>query len=169
MYVKLYSTKHSTKRKKSKGNRPAVFCHFSGYRVSQDLRSRWAPLSQFGSHGLVSYDWRTMKWEKLFGARPQTLPVWAALCTGRADGSNPKYLAHVKHAILAMARASESDAQSTIFALLQSNGWREPEIKNLKLLDHPFHSDDPTMRACHESAITKEGGIVVYSDPIDEA
>jgi hypothetical protein len=25
------------------------------------------------------------------------------------------------------------------------------------------------MRACHESAIKKEGGIVVYSDPIDEA
>ena len=68
-----------------------------------------------------------------------------------------------------MVRAPESDAQSTIFALLQSNGWREPEIKNLKLLDQTFHSDDPTMRACHESAIEKEGGIVVYSDPIDEA
>ena len=68
-----------------------------------------------------------------------------------------------------MARASESDARSTIFALLQSNGGREPEIKNLKLLDQPFHSDDPTMRACHESAIKKEGGIVVYSDPMDEA
>ena len=110
-----------------------------------------------------------MKWQKLFGTRPKTLPVWAALCTGRADGSNPKYLLHVKHAILAMARASESDARSTIFALLQSNGWREPEIKNLKLLDQPFHSDDPIMRACHENAIKKEGGIVVYSDPIDEA
>ena len=126
-------------------------------------------MSQFGSHGLVSYHCRTMKWQKLFGTRPKTLPVWAALCTGRADGSNPKYLVHVKHAILAMARASESDARSTIFALLQSNGWREPEIKNLKLLDQPFHSDDPIMRACHESAIKKEGGIVVYSDPIDEA
>jgi len=43
------------------------------------------------------------------------------------------------------------------------------ETKNLKPLDQPFHSDDPTMRACHESAIRKEGGIVVYSDPIDEA
>jgi hypothetical protein len=110
-----------------------------------------------------------MKWEKLFGTRPKRLPAWAGLCTGRADGSNPKYLAHVKHAILAMVRAPESDTQSAIFILLQSNGWREPEIKNLKLLDQPFHNDDPTMRACYESAINKEGGIVVYSDPIGEA
>lgn len=68
-----------------------------------------------------------------------------------------------------MVRAPESDTQSAIFILLQSNGWREPEIKNLKLLDQPFHNDDPTMRACYESAINKEGGIVVYSDPIGEA
>jgi hypothetical protein len=39
------------------------------------------------------------------------------------------------HAVLAMVRAPESDAQSAIFALLQSNGWREPEIKNLKLVE----------------------------------
>jgi hypothetical protein len=108
-----------------------------------------------------------MKWEKLFGTRPKKLPVWVALCMGRADGSNPQYLAHVKHAVLAMVRAPESDAQSAIFALLQSNGWREPEIKNLKLLEQPFRHDDPTMRACYESAIRKEGGIVVYSDPIE--
>jgi len=87
--------------------------------------------------------------------------VWAALCTGRADGSNPKYPARAKHAILAMVRAPESEAESTIYALLQSNGWREPEIKNLKLLNEPFHSDDPIMRACHESAIKKDGLIVV--------
>jgi len=109
-----------------------------------------------------------MKREKFFGTRPKRLPVWAALCTGRADGSNPKYLAHVRHAILAMVRAPEPEAQSAIYALLQSNGWCEPEIKNLKLLDQPFHSDDPTMHACHQSAIKKDGGIVVYSDPIDE-
>ena len=46
--------------------------------------------------------------------------------------------------------------------------WREPEIKNLKLLDEPFHSDDLSMPTCHENAIKKDGGIVVYSDPIDE-
>ena len=109
-----------------------------------------------------------MKWEKLFGTHPKSLPVWAALCTGRADGSNPKYPVHVKHAILAMVCAPEPEAQTTVYALLQSNGWREPEIKKLKLLDEPFHSDDPIMRTCHESAIKKDGGIVVYSDPVDE-
>ena len=57
-----------------------------------------------------------------------------------------------------MVRAPEPEVQSAIYALLQSNGWREPEIKNLKPLNQPFHSDDPVMRACHESAIKKEGG-----------
>jgi hypothetical protein len=112
-------------------------------------------VSQFGSNALVSYHCEARKWEKLFGTRPKRLPAWAGLCTGRADGSNPKYLAHAKHAILAMVRAPEPDAQSNIFALLRSNGWHEPEIENLKLLDQPFHSDDPTMRTCHESAIKK--------------
>ena len=32
----------------------------------------------------------------------------------------------------------------------------------------PFQSDDPNMRTCHESAVMKDGGIVVYSDPTDE-
>src|SRR5258706_15140034 len=76
--------------------------------------------------GLVSYHCSTMRWGKLVGIRPKRLPVWAALCTGRADGSNPKYLAHVKHAILAMVRSPEPEAQSAVCALLQSNGWREP-------------------------------------------
>jgi len=67
-----------------------------------------------------------------------------------------------------MTHASETEAQTTIYALLQSHGWREPEIKQLKLLDEPFHSDDPVMRICHENATQNDGGIVVYSDPIDE-
>jgi hypothetical protein len=95
--------------------------------------------------------------------------VWEALCTGRAGGSNPKYPAYAKHAILVMVRAPEPAAQSSIYALLQSTGWREPEIKNLKLLDEPFDSDDPTMRGCHENAIKKDAGMVVYSDPNEEA
>ena len=94
--------------------------------------------------------------------------MWAALCTGRADGSNSKYPARVKYAILAMVCVPVPEAQSSVYALLQSNGWREPEIKNLKLLAEPFHSDDPAMRTCHENAIKADGGIVVYSDPVDE-
>jgi len=109
-----------------------------------------------------------MNWEKLLGSRSKSLPVWAALCTGRADGSNPKYLAHAKHAILAMVCVPESESQSAIYALLQSNGWHEPEITKFKLLDEPFHTNDPIMRNCHESAIKRGGGIIVYSDPVEE-
>ena len=107
-----------------------------------------------------------MKWKKILGIRPEPIPVWAAMCTGCADGSNPKYLFDVKHPILVMVRAPKPEAESAIYALLQSNGWRKPEIRNLKMLDHPFHSDDPIMRACHEGAMNKEGAIVIYADPI---
>lgn len=68
-----------------------------------------------------------------------------------------------------MVRAPETKAENAIHSLLQSNGWRDPEIKNMKLLNEPFDSDDPIMRTCHEGAIKREeGGIVVYSDPIEE-
>jgi hypothetical protein len=110
-----------------------------------------------------------MKWKQLLGAPSREVPVWAAICTGRADGSNPEYVAHVKHPILVMVRAAEPEVESAIYALLQSNGWREPAIQNLKMLEQPFQSDDPMMRACHAGAINKEGGIVIYSDPIEDA
>ena len=67
-----------------------------------------------------------------------------------------------------MVLARKPDAESAISALLQSNGWRDPAIENLKLLNEPFHSEDPIMRACHQGAISKEGGLVVYSDPIED-
>jgi len=67
-----------------------------------------------------------------------------------------------------MVRSDELETEGAVCSLLQSNGWREPAIQNLKKLIDPFHSDDPTMRNCHESAIKGEGGIVVYSDPIEE-
>jgi hypothetical protein len=109
-----------------------------------------------------------MRWGRFFGFRPKSLPIWAALCTARADGSNKEYPAQQKHALLAMVRAPETKAENTIYSLLQSNGWREPEIRNLKLLNEPFQSDDPIVRRCHEGAIRREGGIVVYSDPIKD-
>lgn len=107
-----------------------------------------------------------MKWRNLLRFRPQRLPVWAALGTGRADGSNPIYPAQQKHALLAMVRVPETEAEDAICSLLQSKGWREPAIQNLKLLNEPFQSGDPIMRACYEGAIKREGEIVVYSDPI---
>jgi hypothetical protein len=93
--------------------------------------------------------------------------VWSGLCTGRADGSDPKYRAGEKHAILAMVRAPEPEAESAICSLLQSNGWSRPELLKLKLLSEPFHSDDTAMLVCHENATKGQGGIVVYSDPMD--
>jgi hypothetical protein len=107
--------------------------------------------------------------KKSFGFIPSKLPMWAALCAGRADGSNPEFAARAKHAILVVVRARKSDVESSVYALLQSNGWREPEIEKLKLLIEPFHGDDPMLRACYESAAKDGGNFVVYTDPIIEA
>jgi hypothetical protein len=108
-----------------------------------------------------------MGWKELFGLPPKRPPVWSALCTGRADGSNPKYIVQAKHPILAMVRVPEAEVEHAVFSLLQSNGWSAPSIQKLKLLSEPFYSDDPIMRAGYEGAIKREGGIVVYSDPIE--
>ena len=107
-----------------------------------------------------------MKDEKLRVFGPKEPPVWAALCIGRADGSNADYVAYVRHPILVLVGSPESELEGKICDLLRSKGWREPEIKKLKLLNQPFQSEDPVMRACHGNAIDKEGGIIVYSDPI---
>jgi hypothetical protein len=69
---------------------------------------------------------------------------------------------------MVMVYAPEPEAQSTVHAVLQSNGWSDADIKNLKLVNQPFHSDDPILVTCHENAIKKGCGIVVYWDPIDE-
>jgi hypothetical protein len=68
-----------------------------------------------------------------------------------------------------MVRVPEAEVERAICSLLQSNGWSEASIRRLKLLSEPFHSDDPIIRASYEGAIKKEGGIVVYSDPINES
>ena len=108
-----------------------------------------------------------MGWEKFFRSRGESLPVWAGLCVGCADGSNPQYATGEKHAILVMVRARESDAEKAISSLVQSKGWTRPELRQLKLLNEPFHSDDPLMLTCYENATKKQGGIVVYSDVIE--
>jgi len=110
-----------------------------------------------------------MKWRNFLGVGSKTLPIWAALCTGRADGSDQQYPAQEKHAILAMVRAQESDAEDAICSLLQSKGWGDPTIQKLKKLVQPFQSDDPIMRDCHERAAKSGAGNVVYLDPIEDA
>jgi len=108
-----------------------------------------------------------MRWGK-FLAPDKILPIWAGLCVGRADGSDALYPAGQKHAILAMVRASNSDAKDAICSLVHSKGWSHAELRELKLLSKPFHSDDPVLLTCYENAATKQGGVVVYSDPIEK-
>ena len=110
-----------------------------------------------------------MKWPSFLRVGSKALPIWAALCTGRAYGSDQKYPAQTKHAILAMVPAQESDAEDVICSLLQSKGWGDLTIQKLKKLVQPFHSDDPIMSDCHERAAKSGAGIVVYSDPIEDA
>jgi hypothetical protein len=112
----------------------------------------------------VQYDVTSQRWEvvkaflfcfvlelkKRFGSTPNNPPRSAALCTGRADGSNPDFVGRTKHAILVIVRAQESDRESSVYALLQSNGWREPEIEKLRLLVEPFDSNDPILSAYYE-------------------
>lgn len=105
----------------------------------------------------------------MFRTHSEQLPVWAALCTARADGSDSRYVAQIKHSLLVMVRASEVETESAVCALLKANGWFEPIIQRLKEVSRDFHSDDPVMRECYAGAINKDGGIVIYSDPIEDA
>ena len=99
----------------------------------------------------------------------RTFYVWAALCTAIADGSDERYPSGAKHAILATVRSPKLKVEGSVIALLTSNGWREPEITRIKQLEEPFRSEDLDMLACHNGAVQKEGGIIVYSDPIVDA
>jgi hypothetical protein len=95
--------------------------------------------------------------------------VWAALCTAIANGSDERYPSGAKHAILAMVRSPALKVEDSVIALLTSNGWCEPEITRIKQLEEPFRSEDQDMLACHNGAIHKEGGLIIYSDPIADA
>ncbi len=108
----------------------------------------------------------TMTLSRIFGHKDRLLPVWAALCEGRADGSHPQYPTAAKHALLAMVHCDEQALEENVRVLLEKNGWINPEIKRVKRLDDPFRSEDPDMLACYAGAVEKQGGIIVYRDPI---
>ena len=93
--------------------------------------------------------------------------VWSALCTAIADGSDARYPLGAKHAIIFMVRASELQAGESVLALLISNGWRGPEITQMKQLEDPFRSEDPVMLSCYKGATHKEGGLIVYSETME--
>src|SRR5215471_17833526 len=113
--------------------------HFDGFPVNQARKKAAVCCELDRMRSRFGYYCVAM-WANLLRTRAERLPVWAALCTGRADGSNFQYPAHEKHSILAMVRAPEAEVNGRIHALLKSTGWFEPEIKSLKVLDQPFHS-----------------------------
>lgn len=92
--------------------------------------------------------------------------VYAALCTARSDGSLARYPAGEEHAILAMVRAEEMDVDQAIIALLEGEGWRSVVIEERRKLEVPFLSKDREVSACYINAVTSDGGIIVYTDPV---
>ena len=97
----------------------------------------------------------------------ERVPVCAVL-TRAVVRSNPKYPANNRHAVLVMVRAPESDVPFAVDALLRSHGWRDVAMEQFKLLTKPFRSEDRVMMNCYEDAMTREGGIIVYEEPIEE-
>jgi len=101
-----------------------------------------------------------------FGRRIPT--VYAALSTARAGDMMGRYPAGERHSILAMMRCEGAEIESAMITLLESHGWRDVVIEEWKQLEMPFLSDDRQVRACYVGAMTSDGGLVVYSDPLDE-
>ncbi|HEX3941153.1 MAG TPA: hypothetical protein VHX11_06700 [Acidobacteriaceae bacterium] len=109
-----------------------------------------------------------MKWNLIFGRKDTLLPVWAALCEAIADGSDPRYPSGARHALVVMVCCDKKGLEDKTRGLLGENGWIRPVITSVKRLEHPFHSDDPTMLACYAGAVEKDGGIIVYQDSIPD-
>ncbi len=97
----------------------------------------------------------------------RTPAVYAALCTARAGALAGRYPEGERHVILAMMSCPENEVETGIISLLESHGWRDVVIEESKLLETPFFSVDRQIRACYVSAMTSDGGLVVYSDPLD--
>ncbi|HTA66775.1 MAG TPA: hypothetical protein VK776_00795 [Bryobacteraceae bacterium] len=92
--------------------------------------------------------------------------VWALLGTACAHSNDLQYPSGEKHAFLVMVSSDEKHVQGKVIALLNSNGWNNVSIERVKTLHRPFHNDDPDMIRCYEAATLKDGGIIIYSDPI---
>jgi hypothetical protein len=110
-----------------------------------------------------------MQWSRLFRNKGPASDIWDALCEARADGSDPARPNGVRYPLLVMVRSSEGALEGKVFSLLKTYGWHDPRVKQLKKVAQPFHSDDAMMQACYEGATQRDGGIVVYSDPIEDA
>ncbi|MDE1178763.1 MAG: hypothetical protein PW789_19485 [Edaphobacter sp.] len=92
--------------------------------------------------------------------------VQAGLCTARAGELPGRYPAGERHVILAMIHCNACDVETAIITLLESHGWRDVVVEEHKQLEVPFLSEDRQIRSCYVSAVTSDGGFVVYSEPI---
>jgi hypothetical protein len=67
-----------------------------------------------------------------------------------------------------MVRSAEDELEDKVLSLLKTYGWQEPRVKRIKKVAQPFHSDDAMMQECYEGVTQRDGGIVVYADPIED-
>lgn len=109
-----------------------------------------------------------MRWNRLFRGKVRASDIWAALCEARADGSDPARPSGARYPLLVMVRSSEEELEGKVYSLLKRYGWQEPQVKRLKKVALPFHSDDGMVRECYEGVVQRDGGIVVYSDSLDD-
>ena len=105
---------------------------------------------------------------RLFRDKGTANDIWAALCEARADGSDPAHQSGARYPLLVMVRCSEQEVEGKVYSLLKTYGWQERQVKRLKMVAQPFHSDDSMMQACYEGVVQRDGGIVVYSDPLED-
>jgi hypothetical protein len=109
-----------------------------------------------------------MQGNRLFRNKVPASDIWAALCEARADGSDPAHQSGVRYPLLVMVRSAQDELEDKVVSLLKTYGWQEPQVKQLKKVAQPFHSDDAMMRDCYDGVVQRGGGIVVYSDPIED-
>jgi hypothetical protein len=114
------------------------------------------------------YGLHPMRLSRLFRNKGRGTDIWAALCEARADGSDPAHQSGVRYPLLVMVRSSEDELEGKVFSLLKTYGWQEPRVRQLKKVAQPFHSDDAIMRDCYDGVVQRDGGIAVYSDPIED-
>jgi hypothetical protein len=111
---------------------------------------------------------KEIDWHEIRGAlRRKTPTVIAALCTARADGSDPKYAVGEQRELLVMLRADKQDAEAMVQSWLMANGWNHASILDHRTLEETFDSEDALVRACYVNAMTSGGDCVVYEEPVE--
>ena len=110
----------------------------------------------------------SMQIDRLFRDKGLESEIWAALCEARADGSDPTRPGGVRYPLLVMVRSTEEELEEKVLSLLKTYGWQEPRMKRVRKVAQPFHSDDAMMQECYEGVTQRDGGIVIYADPLED-